>query len=186
MNQGKVIYTGKTKQGKDILVSYPKSSDAKSLLDYINTLSREKTFIRFQGETISLEDEIKYLEDQLDKISKGRAIQLLAFCGEELISVIDFRMQDKTERHIGMLGISVAKNFRGEGIGSLMLELVLNEAVTNFPSLEIVCLQVFSNNTIAIGMYEKFGFIEYGKLPRGIKLEGGYDDMIYMYKNVRK
>lgn len=34
-------------------------------------------------------------------------------------------------------------------------------------------------------MYKKFGFLEYGSLPKGIKLENGYTNHVYMYRIVR-
>jgi RimJ/RimL family protein N-acetyltransferase len=35
-------------------------------------------------------------------------------------------------------------------------------------------------------MYQKFGFIEYGTLPKGILYKGEYIDEIKMYKEVKK
>ena len=48
--------------------------------------------------------------------------------------------------------------------------MVINEAETNLPDLEIMILDVFANNSLAKGMYKKFGFLEYGVLSKGIKL----------------
>jgi RimJ/RimL family protein N-acetyltransferase len=47
-------------------------------------------------------------------------------------------------------------------------------------------LYVFSNNAFAIKMYERAGFLEYGRLPRGVKLEHGYVDRISMYKPLKE
>ncbi len=46
-------------QENDYLIRYPNHNDIFQLLQYINDLSAEKTFIRFQGEQLSLEEEKK-------------------------------------------------------------------------------------------------------------------------------
>ena len=58
----KIIYTTKTKTGKTISFRYPAIDDVQVVTDFINKASKERTFITFQGEQQSLEDEQKYLE----------------------------------------------------------------------------------------------------------------------------
>ena len=67
-----------------------------------------------------------------------------------------------------VLGISVAKEFRGEGVGSFNGISLKKKRKKNFPTLKIVTLEVYSKNAIAKRIYETFAFIEYGKLPNGI------------------
>lgn len=183
---GKLVYRGKTKKGNEISIRYPLSSDLKSLLSYINALSKEQTFIRFQGEQITLEEEKKYLDSQMEKIAKREAVKLFVFCGKELIGVSDITMRDKTESHLGLFGIAIAKGHRNEGIGKLLMQLVLDEAIKNLPQLKIVKLEIFEGNDIAYEMYKHFGFKEYGRLPKGVKFKGDFIDQISMYKQVRE
>ena len=63
----KIVYQGKTKTGKEILIRYPQKGDELKLWEYINKLSKEKTFVRLQGEEVSKEDEAKYLNDQIGR-----------------------------------------------------------------------------------------------------------------------
>lgn len=184
MVPGRVIFTGKTKKGFDILVRYPKPEDLQRMRDYINTLSSEKTFILFQGEQVTLDEEKEYLESQLKKIEENKSVNLLTFNEEKLIAISDLGMRNKAERHIGYFGISVAKEFRGKGIGGLLMGLVIKEAEKNIKGLKIIELSVFGDNTIAQSMYKKFGFQEFGTLPRGILHAGIPVDHIYMYKKV--
>ncbi len=184
IEQMKTIFQGKTKNGKPIIIRYPVKSDVKAMLEYINKLSQERTFIRMQGEIITFTEEKKYLEKLLKKIRNKQTIQLLVFDREKLVGVSDINMQEKIEKHVGLFGITVAKEFRREGIGSLLMDLIFNEAIKNISDLEIIKLGCFSNNTLALKMYKKFGFKEYGRLPNGIKLHDKYVDHIYMYKYV--
>lgn len=180
----KIAYQGKTKTGKEIIIRYPEISDLDEMLRYINELSGEKTFVRFQGEEITLEDEAKYLKSQLQKIKNKKTVQLLVFNNKKLIGISGVDMRDKTEKHVGILGISVAKDFRGEGLGKLLLNLILKEAEKKILKLKILTLEVYSTNIIAKKMYEKFGFMEYGRLLKGITRGGRFEDAILMYKNI--
>ena len=64
----------------------------------------------------------------------------------------------------------------------MLLETVLKEAAAQIPHLRIMILEVFSDNTLAIAMYQKFGFVEYGRLPEGILHNHAYVDTVYMYR----
>lgn len=181
-----IVYQSKTKSGKEIVIRYPEIGDEKEMCRYINELSREKTFVRFQGEEISLKDETEYLKSQIEKINEKKAITLLVFYQNKIIAISGINMMDKTEKHIGRLGISVAKDFRGEGIGKLLMKLILEKAKKEIPLLRIVVLEVYSTNGIARGMYKKLGFVEYGRLPNGIIRKDRFEDSILMYLNFLK
>jgi ribosomal protein S18 acetylase RimI-like enzyme len=180
----KIIYQGKTKTGKAIIVRCPQLGDEKEMCKYINDLSKEKTFVRFQGEEVLFKDEINYLNSQLKKIEAKKAVTLLIFAGDKLIAIADVNMQDKTEKHLGALAISVAKDFRGEGIGKLLIELLLKEAEKELADLKIVTLDVYQANIIAQNLYKEVGFIKYGLLPNGVARNNTFEDRILMYKNI--
>ena len=181
----RIVYQGKTKKGLDITIRYPQLGDQQEMCRYINELSQEKTFVRFQGETISLENEADYLSEQLKRIEDKKAITLFVLCDDKIIAIADINMLDKTEKHLGILGISVAKEFRGDGIGTLILELLLKEAEREIAELRIVTLDVYQANTVAQILYKQAGFAEYGVLPNGVSRNNTFEDRILMYKNIR-
>lgn len=183
---GRIVFKGKTRGNRNIVIRYPAKNDLRKMWKYINALSKEKTFIAFQGENISLQREKKYLESKLKKISKNEAVQLLVFYNDRIIGNSDITLEENSfNKHEGTFGISIAKDYRGQGIGTLLIKLVINEATKHLPKLRIITLGVFSNNPLAKSIYEKFGFKEYGALPKGISHRGKYVDHIYMYKNVK-
>ncbi len=184
MKPGTIVYQGKSKSGKDLMFRYPIDKDLQMLRNYINTLSREKTFIIFQGEQVSLEEERKYLDSQLKAIIEDRAVQLLAFSEEILVGNTQINLQTKAIKHIGVFGISLAKEFRGEGIGTLLMEKLIEEAKQHLKGLKIITLECFGNNKIAKKLYEKMGFIKYGNLPKGIIYKDTPVDHIYMFKEI--
>lgn len=185
LKEKNIIFEGKTKDGRNYLIRYPQDGDAGKMAKYINTLSQEKTFIRFQGEKISLKDEEKYLKEQLKRIKENLTVQLLVISEGNVIGVTSIDMRDKTEKHEGVFGISIAKEFRNHGIGKIFMNLILKEAKKNLPDLRIVTLEVFADNPKAHEMYKKFGFKDFGMLPKGIFYKKKYIDRIYMYKEIK-
>lgn len=183
MKPGTIVFQGKSKSGKNLIIRYLTGDDTQILLDYINALSKEQTFIRSQGEQLTLEEEQKFVEKNLKGIAEGTAVQLLAISEGKLIGVSGVYMAEKVEKHVGTFGISLAKEFRGEGLGTILMEKVLVEA-KNLKGIRIVTLTMFGTNEIAKKLYEKMGFTEYGRLPKGIAYKGSFIDYVYMYKNL--
>lgn len=183
--QGKVVEKFQLKDGREVVFRYPTLEDASLMMGYINTLSKEQTFIRFQGEEITLEQEKDWLTKLIKKIEEKGAVQIMGFCNSQLIAVSDIVMLEKSEKHIGGFGITIAKEFRGLGIGKKIMQLALDEAVKNIPQLKIIMLSCFADNPVALSLYKKFGFIKFGELPQGLMHQGHFDDHIYMYKKVR-
>lgn len=181
--EGKIIYQGTSLKGIPFLIRCPKVGDAGQMMHYLQALSDEKTFIRFQGEKISLQQEEEFLTEQLQKIAENQTIYLLCFSGSRLIGISDLSLSDKVEKHVGALGISIAKEFRGEGIGKKLFETVLEES-RKLKELRIITLGVFACNDLGRAMYKKYGFEEYGRLPKGILHKGVYVDHLLMYKNI--
>lgn len=135
MKEENIVFKGRSSKGTSVIIRYPTRDDAKFMCRYINTLSKEKTFVRFQGEEVSLKQETKYLNSQLEKMGKHEVMLLLAFSDNQLIGVSEVDMRDKIDSHVGVFGISIAKNFRAQGIGTLLLKMVLHQARKQLPQL---------------------------------------------------
>lgn len=182
---GKIVYKGKSKKGKDIIIRYPVKSDLNEMWRYINKLSKEKTFVRFQGEEITLKEEEKFVKKTLKNIREKKTLQLLVFHKDHLIGISSIEMYDRVIKHVGLFGISVEKEYRSEGIGRQLMKCVVEEAKKRLSDLRIITLSHFEVNSIARKMYEDFGFKEYGILPKGLFYRENYIDYVFMYKNTR-
>lgn len=178
------IKTVTAKNGNEVVFRYPTIEDAPKLLAYINTLSDERTFIRFQGEQLTLEEETTFLQGQLTHIENNTGVFIVAITDETIIGAAQINAQTFTERHVGAFGIALAKEYRGMGIGRILMNTVIEEAKQHIPELEIITLIVHAKNGIACSLYESFGFEKYGSLPNGVKLEQGYMDQVLMYKRI--
>ena len=73
--------------------------------------------------------------------------------------------------------LAVREDFRGIGIGKLLIEDMINVAKDS--KISALTLEVNENNTVAIGLYGKFGFKIEGKR---VKFYNGVDDALIMWK----
>lgn len=177
--------TGTTKDGRSYVIRDIEISDVSQLLDYINTLSKEQTFILLQGEQKTLEDEQKYVFDLLEKMQKNIMVALVVDCNGNIAGHATLGVKSRVESHVGSIAISLAKEYRDQGIGKLFLSKLISLAQEQIKGLKIIELGVFGNNPRAIHLYESFGFKQYGVLPGGIHHHDQYIDHLFMYKNIQ-
>lgn len=174
--------------GKLISLRIPSIGDLNGLHKYVNDLSKENTYVIFSGEEISLLDEKKYLEEVIARMNDQDFLGVIAVCDDKIIAYTSLTRKIDTgvrRRHIAEFGISVAKEYRGLGLGFKLSSQILELAKIKIPELEMITLSVYSENTIGQNMYKKLGFKEYGRLPEGVWYREKYIDEILMYKKLR-
>lgn len=82
-------------------------------------------------------------------------------------------------RHRAEFGIGVAKEFWGLGIGRALMDACI-ECAKNAGYFQIE-LNVVAENVRAVSMYERAGFVEYGRNPKGFRSRtAGFQEIIYM------
>lgn len=84
----------------------------------------------------------------------------------------------KKTKHVGELGMGVAKEFRGTGVGSALMDYAVKWAKRK--KLKKIALSVFSTSRVAIRLYEKFGFVREGVRIGQFVIEGEYVDEVMM------
>lgn len=107
--------------------------------------------------------------------------EICAFVDNQLIGSAGNNMihdRDKT-RHRAGFGISIVKEYWGLGIGRALTESCIECAKkAGFLQLE---LDVVADNTTAIELYKRCGFVEFGRNPRGFKTrEGNWQELVLM------
>ena len=151
--------------------------DAEAMVAYMTALTAEgldTISVRFPP---SLEDEREFV--LRSKLSE-RILILLAFAGEELVGMLDLSAgQRPSDRHAGRFGMSVAKAWRGRGLGRRMLRWVIDEA-QDWPGFCRIELECVAWNAPAIGLYESLGFKIEGRMVKAINLRGTPEDMLVM------
>ena len=82
-------------------------------------------------------------------------------------------------RHTAILGISVAPNAQGQGVGRALMQTLCDYA-DNWAQILRIELTVFTDNGRAIGLYQSFGFCVEGT-HRGYAMRHGvYADVLAM------
>ena len=102
-----------------------RTDDAEAMVAYMTALTDEgldTISVRFPP---SLEDEREFV--LRSKLSE-RILILLAFSAEELVGMLDLSAgQRPSDRHAGRFGMSVAKAWRGRGVGRKLLAAAIEE-----------------------------------------------------------
>lgn len=82
-------------------------------------------------------------------------------------------------RHRADFGIAIAKEYWGLGIGKALTEACIQCArEAGYTQLEI---EVVAENEGAVAMYERAGFVEFGRNPRGFcSRVSGYQELVAM------
>ena len=169
-----------TKSGKKLTVRLPEQTDLNQVLTYINDLIAEDTYIIMSGEPVTEAEEKNYLTGLIKSINSQEAVCLYVFDGDKLVANGQIKKRVRRLSHLGDFGITVAKEYRQDGVGSQLMSILLEEAKTI--GVKIVTLEVFSNNDRACYVYKKMGFTEFGVLPKSVVHREETINLIQMYK----
>ncbi len=151
------------------------ASDAAQLLAYLKTVGGETDNLTFgpEGIPFTVEQEAALLE-QIASSSNRRFF--LALEGEKIVgnAVVD-GFGNPRFRHRCNLAITVLRDYWGRGIGTGLMERMLDFA--RQIGVELASLEVRSDNERAKALYRKFGFQSFGTFPRYFKINGQYFDV---------
>lgn len=166
--------------GKRVLIREAVEEDASSILDYLRRNSD-----RFPYMITTLEEVESNPKTQMQII---QAHHRLSNC-LMIVAVSDFQVvgllnclggQKKRVRHDGEFGVSVDMSLLRQGIGSAMIDILLQWAEQK-SSLERLTLMVMHDNTHAINLYRRYGFAQEGIKRCAVKFgPSQYQDLIMM------
>jgi RimJ/RimL family protein N-acetyltransferase len=170
--------------GEKIVIRSAQPDDAERLLAYIRSVAAETPFFILEADEFSFTDEQErqWIQDHLDDSGK---LAISAEISETIVGFLSFENgPHKRIRHRGTFGISVEKSWRGKGIGTALLQSLIEWAEAD-PLLEKISLAANADNENAIRLYRKFGFVEEGRRPKELKLGPDcYADDILMFRFV--
>ena len=150
-----------------------KGADAAEFLRYLALVGGESDNLTFgsEGLPFSAEEEAAMLE-----AVTSPDVFLLAMAEDQILGNVSLRVDRRARmRHRGQIAISVRREVWGQGIGSALMQAVIDHA-RNFREVEILNLEVRQDNIRAIRLYEKFGFHKVGIDPALMKIGGEYID----------
>ena len=167
------------KNGSTLLLREAVPDDAPKVLAYLNKVGGESDNLLFgeNGFPMSEDQERAFLERQQ---RAERSIMLAGFVGEEVVSISSVNALTARERvaHRAGAAISVGKAYWGQGVGRKAMETLIDFAKSC--GLEVLQLEVRSDNAPAIALYEKVGFEKMGLYKNFMKVNGLSFDAWYM------
>lgn len=156
--------------------------DAEQIIAYTKIVGGETENLTFgdSGFPVTLEQEENYLESVHDDKT---SVHLVACENGEIIGDGSLRGLPRRMCHRAEVGLTVKRKYWNQGVGSALMEELIKYAREN--GIEILNLDVRSDNVNAIHLYEKFGFKHIGTSPAYFKIDGNYVDFELMYLDLR-
>lgn len=164
----------------EIVMEKAAPADAAALLDFLKQVGGETDNLTFgaEGLPISVEAETAFLARQASSLDD---IMLVAKADGKIIGNASVSRFPRRMHHRGEVGVSVAKAYWNQGIGRMLMEGLISFARS--VGMEILELQVRSDNLRAIRLYEKLGFQKNGTHPAFFQIEG--EDISFDYMVLR-
>lgn len=161
---------------EDVQVRYSETEDAPTLKEWLREPGILKWF------PMKTENEIEDAVRHWIGFARFQCSLTATYQGKPIGMTTLYLMPYQKVAHQCLFSIIVAPDFRGRGVGTLLLNNLIHLAKEQF-KLEYLYLEVYEGNP-AIGLYRKFGFQEVGAQPHFIKDEGQYLSKIIMERQL--
>ncbi len=172
-----IIHCFTAKDGREVILRTPKWEDLDDFMEYINSLVDEGANI-VRNKKVTRNQEADWLGRKLALLEKEEVFDVVAEIDGKAIALAELRKKKGYSSHVGGLAIGIKKNYRDIGIGTQLMNVLVSQA--KVMGLKILTLEVYATNKRAIHVYEKMGFQETGRIPKGIKRNGKYIDQVIM------
>jgi ribosomal protein S18 acetylase RimI-like enzyme len=140
----------------------------------LQTVARERIYL-----AMTEVQPLPWAEDFVHANIRHRHAQFVALADGAVVGWCDIVPHALTGfTHAGALGMGLLPDWRGRGIGKRLLAATLQAALA--AGLTRIELDVYGDNTAAIGLYRHFGFIEEGRKRCARLLDGAYQDVLIM------
>ena len=162
-----------------IRIEQASSADAAAILEFTKICGAETDNLSFgaAGIPVSAEEEAAYLDSVL---ASEKDVFFVAKDGETIVGTANYSTFPRSRMaHRGEVGMSVRKAYWNRGVGTQLMEKIL-EFAKESAGADIVSLEVRSDNAAAIHLYEKFGFEKIGTFRGYFKIDGELIDFDIM------
>ena len=182
----RIFKTFKSKNGQEVILRELRITDVKDMTELYNSHVEENLELDIPytlwGEKRTLEKTEEWLIDKLKNMTENKQINMVAEVNGKVIAICGVFRDRELHEHRAELGIVVHKDYREIGIGKQMIEISTEEAKKL--GVQVITLGFYETNERAKTLYEKLGFKEYGRLPKGVNTKKGYIADVFMYKDL--
>ncbi|KQV82884.1 GNAT family N-acetyltransferase [Rhizobium sp. Root1220] len=140
----------------DATVRAARLSDAEAITDLLNLPGYRAGTLRPPYQTV---EEVRR---RMESPEPG-ALNLVVTLGDTIVANGGLNRFAGRRQHVASIGMGVHDDFTGRGIGKLLLGAMV-EAADDWLDIKRLELTVYTDNRVAIGLYEKFGFEREGLL----------------------
>lgn len=168
------------RNGQEVLIRNGDASDGRAVFETFNLTHLETDYLLSYPDENSYdpEQEAQFLEEKTNSTDE---IEVIAVIDGKVVGTAGIEAVGKKDKvkHRAEFGIGVLKEYWGLGIGSALLDACIECARTaGYKQLE---LTVVAENERAIALYQKAGFIEFGRNPMGFRSRmTGYQETVFM------
>lgn len=158
------------------------AEDAEEVIHYLKQVGAETDNLTFgkEGRPVTIEQEKEYLQQAHDA---ERSVHYGVWKDGKLIGEGSLSGLPRRMSHCAGLRVTVVKAEWNKGIGSRILKKLIEYARGG--GIEMIILEVRSDNAGAIHLYEKYGFKHAGTTPAYFKIGNEYFDVEKMYLDLR-
>lgn len=165
----------------EITIREAQEADARAMLDYLAVLTSEPgvpiLLSHERASSFTVESERELIRRHRDQ---PNSLWLLAVEGERVVGMLNMDGGGRPESaHSVSLGVSVARDWRGRGVGRELMTRAI-EWARRTEGISRVELEVFSDNARAIRLYERMGFATEGLRRRAYVKDGVAIDSLMM------
>lgn len=168
------------KNGKKCYLRNAVESDGQAVLDNFNLTHGETDYLLTYPDENSFDvmQERQFLKMKSESEDE---IEIVALVDNVIVGTAGIEAIGRKYkiRHRAEFGVSVAKEFWGLGIGQA-LTMACIECARNAGYIQLE-LNVVAENERVLSMYQKVGFVEYGRNPKGFNSRmTGFQEVVYM------
>ena len=181
MKVGKILHKFTAQDGQEVVLRTPRWEDLDGFVELINSLVETHADI-VTDQRVTRKDEADWLAKKLVLLEKDEGLDLVAEVDGKVVANAFLERKKGISSHAGELGIIVMNGYQNIGIGTEMLQTMIDQSKEI--GLKMPYLGVFSANKMAYHVYKKVGFKETGRRPKAFYRDGKYIDDILMAKEI--
>ena len=163
----------KLKNAKEVKIRSAEISDAENLLKTIKKYIVDSEFIPklFQEIKLTIQQEEDWIKSFMEK---ENSLLLVAEYENEIIGNIDITGKSRIiMQHTGVIGMGMLSEWRNSGLGTALMQAAIGWSKEN-PILELLWLQVYTENVLGLNLYRKMNFTGNGTIENYFKQDGKY------------
>ena len=148
------------KNGAEITIRPAKTDDSCAIIDTVRSNANERSYVLMEHYGMDADSEREYI----GHLDAAKNLLIVAEAGGDVVGCLAALQADNGKRpetaHLLHLGLHLREAYRGQGIGTHMLDYAVAWAVEKgFKKLEA---NIFTTNKHSLGMFTKAGFVEEG------------------------